>query len=151
VSASYSGDSAHAASSSATTLTVATTVAVTSHQLIVFLTSDTASSTKARISQLLKSGGLTFSFKAPTAGTATIAWYRVQPGAHLASRTKQVLVARGRLAFPSAGARRMRLKLMPAGKRLLLHTKRIRLIAKGTFTPPGQASVTTFRTFTLAR
>ena len=149
ITAAYSGDGAHAASSRSSSLAVAGEV--TSHQLLVALTSDTTSSTKARIPALLKAGGVTFSFKAPEAGTATIRWYPVPSGAHTASQGKPVLVASGRLVFPSSGTRHMRLKLMPAGRRLLLHARRIQLIAEGTFTPPGRAGMTARKTFTLVR
>jgi len=149
ITASYSGDAAHAASGGSSTVTAASVV--TSHQLLVLLMSDTTSSTKARITALLKAGGVTFSFKAPESGTATIRWYPAPSMAHTASQRKPVLVASGRLVFPSAGSRHMRLKLMPAGKRLLLHATRIRLIAEATFAPPGRAAVTVRRTFTLVR
>ncbi len=125
--------------------------AVTPQQILALLVPDTASSTKAQIGALLKSGGVTFSFKAPEAGTALVAWYQVPPGAHLASKRKPVLVATGRLAFPSAGTRKLRLTLTAAGKKLLRHAKRIKLSAKSTFTPSGGAGVSTVRAFTLKR
>jgi hypothetical protein len=42
-------------------------------------------------------------------------------------------------------------KLTPAGKRLLKHSKSLKLTAKATFTPAGEAPVSVERSLTLKR
>ncbi|HTX31319.1 MAG TPA: hypothetical protein VMD09_08030 [Solirubrobacteraceae bacterium] len=123
----------------------------TTNQILAALRSDITSSTETKIGKLLKSGGSTFPFKALEAGTATINWYLVPPGAHLSSRRKPVLVATGKLVFAGAGTRSMHLKLTSTGKKLLRHAKKIKLTGKATFAAPGRAAVTTTRSFRLAR
>lgn len=103
----------------------------------------------ATIRALLKHGGLTMPFKTLEAGTVIIDWYQVPSGATLAkkSKAKPMLVAAGRLTFPAAGTGQVKLRLTSQGKRLLRHAGRVRLTAKGTFTPRGQASVSNLRSF----
>ncbi len=105
----------------------------------------------AKIAKLLGSGGFTVTFKALEAGAGAIAWYQVPAGALLAKKSdpKSLLVASGRLTFPVAGTAKLKLKLTAAGKRLLKGKKRLKLIAKGTFTPPGGSAVTALKTFVL--
>jgi hypothetical protein len=106
----------------------------------------------AKIGALLKAGGLTMPFQALEAGTAVIGWYEVPAGAKLArhSSAKPVLVALGRVTFLAAGTGKIKVGLTAAGKRLLKHAKRLRLTAKGVFTPLGQAPVTADRGIALA-
>jgi hypothetical protein len=100
----------------------------------------------ARIGALLK-GGIATAFRAPEAGAATIAWYYLPPGA----TTKPVVVASGQLMFSAAGTEAIKLRPTALGRRLLRHAGRIKLTAKGTFTPTGVAPVTATRTFVLRR
>jgi hypothetical protein len=106
----------------------------------------------ARITVLLKSGGLTMSFKALEAGTLVVGWYELPPGAKLAMHTtaKPVLVAYGQMTFAAAGAGTIKVKLTAAGKRLLKHAKRLKLTAKGVFTPSGGAGVGTTKGFVVS-
>jgi hypothetical protein len=62
-----------------------------------------------------------------------------------------VLVGAGQRTFSAAGTATVKIKLTATGKRLLKHAKQFKLTAKGTFTPPGKAPVTTTRTFVLRR
>jgi hypothetical protein len=80
-----------------------------------------------------------------------IDWYELPPGASLTkkSKVKPVLVAAGKGSFGGAGSAQITIKLTAAGKRLLRRVKRVKLTAKGTFTPTGRASITTTRTFVL--
>ncbi len=107
-----------------------------------------------RIAAILKAGGYALMFDAPESGTALVSWYLLPAGAHLASarhaRTP-VLIASGRRSFSAAGAQRVLLKLTAAGKALLRHARRVKLTAKGTFTPTGGVAVTTMKAFTVGR
>lgn len=107
----------------------------------------------ARIATLLRAGALKLSFRAPEAGTAVIHWAELPPGARLARKAapKAVLVALGALRFPTAGSGQMKLRLTPAGARILRHAKTVRLTAKGTFYPRGGSPISVTRTFVLAR
>jgi len=105
----------------------------------------------AKIASLLKQGVYTLRFQALAAGTAEVDWYEVPHGAKIASKAKAVLVASGRLTFTAAGTATMKIKLTAAGKRLLKHTTRLKLTAKGTFTPNGKPRVTVLKQFTLKR
>jgi hypothetical protein len=99
----------------------------------------------ARIGALLR-GGIAIAFRVPEAGAATIAWYYLPPGA-----TKPVLVASGQLMFSAAGTGPIKVKPTALGRRVLKHVARIKLTARGTFTPTGMAPVTATRTFVLRR
>jgi hypothetical protein len=130
------------------------TTGVSSAQIAVLLAGQlTPSGKAAKIAALLKSGGFTVVFKALEAGTAVINWYQVPPGAKLAKKAKPkpVLVAAGKRTFSAAGTATIKIKLTAAGKRLLKHAKKLKLTAKGTFTPTGKAPITATRTFVLKR
>jgi hypothetical protein len=97
----------------------------------------------ATIAALLRSGGYAVSFKALEAGTVTIDWYQVPAGAKLTKTTKAkpMLVASGKLTFAGTGTGTLKVRLTAAGRRLLKHAKRVKLEAKGTFTPTHEAPV----------
>ena len=97
-----------------------------------------------RIRALLKRG-YRLRFRALTAGTAKVGWYRLR------KRGKPVLIASGRRRFAAAGSAIITMKLTAAGRRQLRRAKRLRLRAKGTFTPVPAAPVTAARRFTLRR
>jgi hypothetical protein len=88
----------------------------------------------ARIGALLRHG-YRLRFRALTAGTAKVGWYR-----------HRVLIARGRHTFAGAGRATIAVKLTHAGRRQLRHARRLRLTARGAF-----ASVSAARGFTLQR
>jgi hypothetical protein len=98
----------------------------------------------ARIRALLKHG-YRLRFDALTAGTAKIRWYRLRKG------HKPVLVAAGGRAFAAADRAAIKIKLTRAGRKQLRHAKRLKLTAKGTFTPAGAAPVKATRRFTVRR
>jgi hypothetical protein len=128
--------------------TTPTTPATTSSaQIAVLLFADLRpSGAGARIGALLK-GGIATAFRAPEAGVATIAWYYLPPGA----TTKAVVVASGQLTFSAAGTGPIKVKPTAVGRRLLKHADRIKLTARGTFTPTGMTPITATRTFALRR
>ncbi len=102
---------------------------------------------------LLKHGGFALKLSALEAGSATVDWFELPPGAKLArhAKPKPILVAAGHLSFAAAGTGVLKLKLTSAGKKLLKHAKRVKLTAQGTFTPTGAAAVKTTRPFLLKR
>jgi hypothetical protein len=130
------------------------TSALTPAQLQASLGQQLAPSSKAaKIGALLKNGGLSLPFTALEPGTISVGWYLLPQGARLAKKTKAkpVLVAYGRLTFAAAVTGKLNIRLSTAGKRLLTHAKRLKLVAKGTFTPPGGAPVVAIEGFTLSR
>jgi virginiamycin B lyase len=111
----------------------------------------TPSGKAAKIAALLKDGGFGIRFKALEAGTAVIDWYEVPAGAKLAKKAKPkpVLIGAGQHTFAAAGTATIKIKLTVVGKNLLRHAKQLRLTAKGTFTPAGEAKISTTKTFVL--
>jgi hypothetical protein len=98
---------------------------------------------------LLKADGLRLSFTSPGPGSLVISWYDVPKGAHLSSRPKPILVATGATTFATAGVKKLLIELTKAGRRSLTAAKKIKLTAKGTFTPKGKAALVVLRSFTL--
>ena len=106
----------------------------------------------AKIAALLKSHEYVLSFKALSAGRVVIDWYYLPTGAHLASaKPRPVLIADGRATFSRAGTLKLKIKLTAKGKQLLKHAKRLKLTAKGTFTPTGKHAIVATRKFMLTR
>ena len=89
-----------------------------------------------------KAHGFDFDYLVPAAGTATSDWYATQLG-------KRVLVGSGHVTEPSAGSTSLKLKLTPAGLKLLTGVKKVRITAVAAFVPrdrklQGQQTVTAF-------
>ena len=107
----------------------------------------------AKIGAILRAGGYTVSFTALVRGDAEIRWYVGPPHAHrtVDKNGKPPLVATGKRMFLNAGTHNLKLKLTPAGKRLLRHSRSIRLTAKGSFTLSGKHATVATTPFTLAR
>jgi hypothetical protein len=103
-----------------------------------------------KIKALLKAGGLSGSFTAPTPGKLVLQWFFLPRGAHLA-KAKPVLVASGAQTFAAAGKGKVALKLTAAGKKLLKKSKKLKLSAKGVFTPQGGKVVSSAKTFAVGR
>ncbi len=105
----------------------------------------------ARITALLKAGGLTMSFTALEAGTLSVQWYEVPGGAKVAKKvkTKPVLVASGQASFAGAGTSKVKVRLTAAGKKLLKGAKGVKLEAKGVFAPKNASSVSATKTIVL--
>jgi hypothetical protein len=62
-----------------------------------------------------------------------------------------VPVAPGRLTRSGARDATIKIKLTAAGNRLLKQAQKLKLTAKGTFTPTGKNPVTATRTFSVKR
>jgi hypothetical protein len=103
----------------------------------------------SKIATILKSGGYSSTVTAPESGSLLIQWYQVPSGAKLSKKikAKPTLVASGKTTFAGAGGGKITVKLTPAGKRLLKHSKSLKLVAKGTFTPTGQSPVIIVKSF----
>lgn len=104
-------------------------------------------SKRTKIALVRKRNGLPFEFGAAEAGIVTAAWYKPPPAGAAArrTRTRSVLVAVGHAYLPDlhgSDVVRFRAKLTTQGRLVLKHAKRLRLVAKDTFTPTGRASVT---------
>jgi hypothetical protein len=130
------------------------TAAITAAQLKALLLAQlTPSGKTAKTASLLKTGGYSLTFKAPEAGTLTIAWYELPPGAKLAKKAtpKPILIATGQVKFAATGTKKLELKLTAAGKALLKRSKLVKLTAKGTLTPSGKSPVSATKPFTLKR
>jgi hypothetical protein len=106
----------------------------------------------AKIGALLRHGGLEIRYTPPGAGTIVINWYQVPPGAMLAKRAKAkpVLVAAGRLTIASARGGKIAIRLTPPGRRLLQHSHKVKLVARGFFTTGGHV-VSATKSFVLER
>ena len=103
----------------------------------------------ARIAQLLKHRSYSCSFTAPSAGRLMIAWYLVPKGAHITKAKKPVLVASSSVVLHKTGRATIKIVLTADGRKLLKGVKHLKLTAKGTFMPTGQAATSTTKTFTL--
>jgi hypothetical protein len=104
----------------------------------------------ARIAAILKAGGFVAPFAAPSAGQAAIAWFLVPKGARLAA-AKPVVVAKGAKRISRAGKVKVKIRLSKKGRALLKRSKKVKLVARATFTPRSGAKVTKKRTITLKR
>ncbi|MBS1877987.1 MAG: hypothetical protein JST31_00585 [Actinobacteria bacterium] len=106
----------------------------------------------AAIAALLQAGGYASTFKALTAGEATVAWYGAPAGAlGSAAKSHGVLVGHGSLEFGAAGAKRLRIALTAAGRKLLKSSKRVKIEISATFSPTGGSAVSTALAFVLKR
>jgi hypothetical protein len=106
----------------------------------------------ARIATLVKQGGYSSSFRAPTPGRIAISWFLIPRGARLAGdRPAPVLVAAAVKSFVKHRVQAVRIRLTADGKRLLRGARHVRLTAKGTLTTVRGTAITTARTFTLNR
>jgi hypothetical protein len=76
----------------------------------------------------------------------------VPDGTQLAGgKPTPVLLAVGKATFSAAATVKLTIKLTANGTRLLQHAKRLKLTAKGTFTPTATHAVVATKTFTLTR
>ncbi len=106
---------------------------------------------KAKIAAILKAGGYTFSFTPPSAGQLNLGWYQLPKGAHLAKKSQPVFAGTVTVSISKTGTLEVKIKLTPAGRRLLKHANKQKLTAKDSFTPTGGSTVTERKTFTLKR
>jgi hypothetical protein len=88
-----------------------------------------------RLRSVLKHGGFSFAFTAPTAGTLELQWYKPARPAHGSSKKgKSLLVGRTSMVFTAAVKRTVHLKLTAKGRQALRGQKRVKLTVKAVFT-----------------
>jgi alpha-tubulin suppressor-like RCC1 family protein len=105
---------------------------------------------QVKLAALRRKRSYTYGFTALTAGTLTIGWYYLPPGARLAGRAQPMLFASGKVSFATAGTRKVTLRLTLAGRKLLRHRRKsIELMTQGSFTPSGKRAITATRSFKL--
>ncbi|MGA9857825.1 MAG: hypothetical protein WBQ18_08170 [Solirubrobacteraceae bacterium] len=92
---------------------------------------------------VLNHSGYSFVFAAPAPGHLVLAWYSAP------KHGRKLLVATVSLVFHGSGRATAKLQLTAAGRRLLSGTRRMKLTARGSFTPNGHRGVSASRTFTL--
>jgi hypothetical protein len=107
----------------------------------------------ATITALLKAGGLVLSFKALEPGTLLVQWYEVPAGGRTAAlaKAKSVLVASGQVSFTAAGTGKVKIRLTAAGRKLLMHSKTVKVEAKERFAVAGLAPASVTRPLLLRR
>jgi beta-galactosidase len=105
----------------------------------------------ARITKLLKRGGYTFRFDAPSSGKLVIDWEHAPPRKRHARKPKPVRVAGRTVSVKRAGRISVTVKLTKAGRRLLKPAKRERLTVRVSFTPIGQSTTTRTKVIELKR
>lgn len=96
----------------------------------------------AHISALLKHGGYSFTFAAPSAGTLAVSWYRRLHG-------HTILIAKVTVRFHKTGKENLKLVLTSKGRALLKGVGRMTLTAQGGFTPVGHHTTSASKTITL--
>jgi hypothetical protein len=99
----------------------------------------------AELGAVLRHGGYSFSFVAPSSGRLAVSWYRPL------GRGGRVRIATASFTFHKAGTALIKLVLNGKGRRLLRGAKRMKLIATGAFTPAGQATTKATTSITLRR
>jgi hypothetical protein len=97
-----------------------------------------ATSTRA----IVKAGGYKLSFTAPSGGEVVIDWFARVKG-------KQLLIASASVVFRAMGTATAKLELTSKGRKLLKARKRLKVTTKATFTPTGQAKISSTTTTTL--
>ena len=107
-----------------------------------------AASTKRRLARLsirglLRKGGFTIAFTAPSPGMLTVQL-------RLAGASRTVL-ARGRHAYTAAGKAKLKLKLTSQGRKRLRKARRLTTSLKLSFKPRGQQAISTSRRLRLKR
>ena len=97
-----------------------------------------------RISAVVKHGGYSFTFSAPSAGTLAVSWYR-----RLHGRT--VLIAKATVRIHTSGKVKVELVLTSKGRKLLKGAGKTTLTAQAGFTPVGHSTTSTSTTITLKK
>ncbi len=117
-------------------------VLATADQIKALLLAEIAPHGKgSRIRRMLHNDGYLLTFRALEPGTASITWYRVRKG------HRPLKVATGQVTYGVANTSSIKIRLTRRGRRLLRHSDRLKLLAKGSFTPTGQPAVTARRKF----
>ncbi|MGA2320593.1 MAG: hypothetical protein ABSG95_07600 [Solirubrobacteraceae bacterium] len=97
---------------------------------------------RARVTLLRKTGLYAFSFTAPVAGRLELFWYLAPVGKSHSAKTKPVVLALASATFAGPGTKKVTLRLTSAGRSLVAHNARIKLMAKGAFVRPHERPMT---------
>jgi hypothetical protein len=138
VTATNSGGSANATSAQVGPVTAEPT----SRQLEAALVMALKLSRTETIGKLLEDDGSTTAFSAPRPGQLTIGWYLLRKGVPL-------LVATADVIFHTARKANVTITLTVRGRQMLEQSSRLKLTAKGTFTPAGGPATTATKVVTL--
>jgi hypothetical protein len=135
-----------------TTTTTATHGVAASRVAALIANQLTVPRRRGAISALLARGTFAMQFSAPEAGTVAVSWYhrRTSARSHQAGPSPSALAAFGRLSYGRASKRSVTIRLTGYGRRLLRHSKRVRLTATCSFTALGAQAVRVSRTFELS-
>jgi hypothetical protein len=102
----------------------------------------TPSGKLAKIPALLKAGGYTFAFKAPSAGKLTLTWTATV-------KHKKVKVGSASMSLKRQGTDKVKLKLSGAGRSLLKHSSHLALKVTTSFKASGRSVVTSTKNIKL--
>jgi hypothetical protein len=105
----------------------------------------------AKIGALLKAGGYRFSFKAPSPGRLRIGWALPSKVATAAAKLVHPPEAVLSVTFHKAGIEKIKIVLSSAGRRLLKHVKKVKLVAMGVFTVSGGNTGSASKVFMLKK
>jgi uncharacterized delta-60 repeat protein len=98
---------------------------------------------RAGLERLRRTGAQTQSFTGLVPGRLDVEWRAKRGG-------RSVVIARGFAVYAGTGSKSLRIRLTPKGRALLRAPHgRLRVIARGTFTPAGAAPVRAQKTFVL--
>jgi hypothetical protein len=103
----------------------------------------------AKIGALLKNGSYKFSFKAPSAGRLRISW--AVPQLKIAAKLVHAPEATLSVKFHKQGTAKVKIQLTGAGRKLLKHANKVKLIAAGTFAAADGQTGSASRAFTLTK
>jgi hypothetical protein len=85
----------------------------------------------AKIPQLLKSDGYSFTFHAPGTGTLTLTWTTTV-------KHKKITIATGKASFSATQTSKVKIQLTSAGKRLLKTSHHLAVTSTAAYSPGGQ-------------
>jgi hypothetical protein len=105
----------------------------------------------ARIGAILKVGAYLAQFSAPSPGKAMVTWTSVAKGAEASAKHKAVVVAKGSKQADKAGEVTIKVRLTKKGRALLKGSKRVDVLARGSFAATGGKTVSTTRRIVLKR
>jgi hypothetical protein len=104
----------------------------------------TAHGKTAKITSLLRHGGYSLQWSAPSAGRLTVSWYAT------GARGRLILIATASRSFARPATARIILALTAAGERLLRSSHSLMVRATASFAPEGHPATTAQKSFTLA-
>ncbi len=103
------------------------------------------------IQALLRHGGYTVHFDAPSGGKLALDWYHVPKVVARRSRPRPVRVASASRSVRRAGPVAVKIALTASGRSLLRHAERERLTATASFAPTGEPATRSSQVITVAR